>query len=323
MQVIKRDDTVQEFSFDKVERVLKRAFKSVNQEVPEKFIEQLKDVLDKFALKNDSIKVEEIQDIIQKELIKRNKFEVVESFINYRRKHAEIRENKSELVKQIRSKLNASDVQNQNANLDEASFGGRVGEAASVACKHEALKMMNPKSRKNHEENIVYVHDLDSYVDGRHNCLTYPIDKTLATGFSTRQADVRQPGSVNTALQLTAVQMQCQSLEQFGGISVSHLDWSMVPYIRKSFAKHYIDGLKYLEGMTKEAAKELLNLPECKTLPNDDSINYLDEMLKMTESIDDDRFTSNSKVYNYALDMTKREVYQAAEGMFHNLNTLN
>lgn len=161
MMVIKRDDSLQEFCFNKIQRVIDKAFDSVNQKVPEKFIEQLKDAFDIIIEKkgNDNIDVEEIQDIIQKELIKRNKYDVVESFILYRNKRSEIREQKSELIKEVQSKLNGTNIENQNANIDEASFGGRIGEAARVVTKNDALKnRMSAQSRKNHESNMIYIH---------------------------------------------------------------------------------------------------------------------------------------------------------------------
>ena len=151
------------------------------------------------------------------------------------------------MIKQIQAKLNGTNIENQNANLDEMSFGGRIGEAARIVTKNAALKnVMSKMARKNHENNIIYVHDLDSYAAGMHNCLTVPIDDLLKNGFNTRQTDVRGANSVNTAMQLVAVIFQLQSLQQFGGVSASHLDWSMVPYVRKSFYKHYKDGKKWL-----------------------------------------------------------------------------
>lgn len=85
-----------------------------------------------------------------------------------------------------------------------------------------------------------------------HNCLSIPFDDLLANGFNTRQTDVRPANSINTAMQLLAVIFQLQSLQQFGGVSATHIDWTMVPYVRKSFCKHFIDGLKYVEGLTDE-----------------------------------------------------------------------
>ena len=171
MNVIKRDGTPQEYSFVKIIDAINKAFGSVQQDVPEKFLEQVKEAVEKLLIKNNGngTPIEEIQDCIQKELIKRNKYEVVEAFINYRRKREEIREQKSDLMKQIQEKLSASNVQNQNANLDEASFGGRLGETSGAVAKNLALKKMSKIARKNHEENMIYVHDLDHWMVGDHN----------------------------------------------------------------------------------------------------------------------------------------------------------
>ena len=98
-----------------------------------------------------------------------------------------------------------------------------------------------------------------------HNCLTIPFDKLLKNGFSTRQTDVRPANSINTASQLMAVIFQIQSLQQFGGVSSSHTDWTMVPYVRKSFNKHFRDGLKYTEDLTdEEIAKFMEDLQKDK-----------------------------------------------------------
>lgn len=133
------------------------------------------------------------------------------------------------------------------------------------------------------------------------NCLSIPFDKILAKGFNTRQTDVRPANSVNTAFQLVAVIFQLQSLQQFGGVSSTHLDWTMVPYVRKSFRKHYIDGLKYIEGI---------------------DVEKLDYQIQDDLSIENEEYKIYPKVYNFAMDMTVKETKQAVEGMFHNLNTL-
>lgn len=304
MKIIKRDGTPQEYDFLKIVDAVTKAFLSVGQDVPDKFLEQLKESVEKLIIKNNGAgtAIEDIQDVIQKELIKRNKFEVVEAFINYRRKREEIREQKTDLMKQINEKLTASNVQNQNANLDEASFGGRLGETSGAVAKNLALKKMSKMGRRNHEENMIYIHDLDHWMVGDHNCLSIPFDKLLAEGFKTRQTDVRKAGSVNTAMQLVAVIFQLQSLQQFGGVSATHLDWTMVPYVRKSFMKHFKDGLKYIE---EKSAEEIQNIGKVENI-----------------SINDPKYKKYQKAWQYALDMTKKEIHQGVEGLYHNLNTL-
>ena len=301
-KVIKRDERIQQYDWTKVEAAVSAAFKSVGQDMDDTFRNQLKKSVEAAFKNTDAIAVEDMQDIIQKELIKRNKYDAAEAFIVYRNKRTEIRERNSELVKNISKKLNGTNIENQNANLDEASFSGRIGEAGRVVCKNDALKFkMSKKSRKNHENNEIYIHDLDSYSSGMSNCLSIPFDDLLANGFKTKQTDIRPAGSVATAMQLVAVLFQIQSLQQFGGVAATHLDWTMVPYVRKSFWKHYKVGWKYIGGFEEEI--ELDGDPK-------------------NISIEDGVYTCEPMIYNYAVDMTKKEIYQAVEGLAHNLNSL-
>jgi len=324
MNVIKRDGTPQEYNFIKIADAVDKAFKSVEQNVPEKFLEQVKESVEKLIIKNNGLgtPIEEIQDCIQKELIKRNKYEVVESFINYRRKREEIREDKSELIKDVEDKIFAKKVQNQNANLDEESFGGRLGETAGIVAKNRALKKMSKIGRKNHEGNMVYIHDLDHWLIGDHNCLSHPLDEKLKSGVITRQTDVRPAGSVNTAMQLVAVNFQLQSLQQFGGVAATHIDWTMVPYIRKSYRKHYIS--QWIEQQPEFLELDVLGLTygEFKHWLE----NMVTNFYTSTKIEDKDFYFANKNldkiIRQKALFDTKKETYQAVEGMYHNLNTL-
>lgn len=299
MKVIKRDKTVENFQFDKIEKAISKAFEACGKQVPQSFFDCIKE---KYQEENcdEQVHVEEIQDNVENCLMETDK-EVAKAYIIYRYNHKIIRENKDKLIKGLSKKLMAEDVENQNANVDEYSFGGRMGEATRLVTKEYALDYcMSRKSRRKHLNNEIYIHDLDSYAVGMHNCLTIPFDKLLANGFNTRQTDVRPSNSINTAMQLVAVIFQLQSLQQFGGVSASHLDWTMVPYVRKSFYKHYCDGLHYLHHV-------------------DDF--KLETKIEDT-SIDDEIYSSNQDAYEYAMDMTTKELFQSVEGMYHNLNTL-
>ena len=241
--------------------------------------------------------------------------DIARAYIRYRYKQEAKREHEAVFVKTYSEKLEARNVQNQNANVDEHSFGGRMGEASSVMTKKYALDYIVSKmSRDNHLNNEIYIHDLDSYAVGMHNCLSLPIDDLLRDGFNTRQTDVRPAQSVNTAFQLLAVLFQLQSLQQFGGVSATHLDWSMVPYVRRSFYKHFLEGIKYCQ---KGQMLGLAGIYE-----DFDLSNAKEMWIKADASINDDAFVRNEIAYKYAIDMTTKETYQAVEGMYHNLNTL-
>jgi len=148
--------------------------------------------------------------------------DVAKAYIKYREKRTEQRTWNSTLMAAAKEKLDGSKIDNQNANVDEHSFGGRKGEFESVVLKQYALdNCMSTMAKENHLNNEIYIHDLDAYAVGMHNCLSVPFDNLLAKGFNTRQTDVRPANSINTAFQLVAVLFQLQSLQQFGRLNTA------------------------------------------------------------------------------------------------------
>lgn len=302
--IIKRDGRKETFNKQKVMNAVKKAFLAVDGTLTKAGVKKIRRIGNEIAeivtKSTFPLSVEDIQDRVEELLMDTDRKDVARAYIVYRNERSKIRSRNTSLMKNIEEKLMASNVQNQNANLDEHSFGGRMGEARSELMKDYAINyLLSDMAKNNHLNNEVYVHDLDSYAVGMHNCLTVPFDDLLAKGFNTRQTDVRPANSVNTAFQLIAVLFQLQSLQQFGGVSASHIDWTMVPYVRKSFRKHFNDGLKYIEEVelpTQSPAEDV--------------------------SITDESYTSHPKAYKYAMDKTYQEASQAAEGMYHNLNTL-
>ena len=297
--VIKRDGRKELFNKGKIVRAVELSFEDVEKEISEKAHQKALEIANYISAFEEDMSVEQIQDIVEEKLMASNRKDIAKNFITYRYERTKVRERNSQFMKDISEKLEASNVQNQTANVDEYSFGGRMGEAKNSLMKKFALDyILSDMSRENHLNNEIYIHDLDSYAVGMHNCLTIPFDKLLAEGFNTRQTDVRPARSINTAFQLVAVLFQLQSLQQFGGVSASHLDWTMVPYVRLSFFKHWRDGHKYI-------------------LHNEDADNLV---FFEDKSITDDYYKDGA--YDYAMNMTEKELMQAVQGMYHNLNTL-
>ena len=305
MNIIKRTGEKVPFDSFKIINAINKAFLDVDGELYESDTAQ--DIATEIEKKVENcsreVGVEQIQDWVEEFLMRSERKDVAKAYIRFRYKKEVARDVKDDFIKGIEEKLTAKNVQNQNANVDEYSFGGRMGEAASYMTKDYALRyLVSDKARKNHLDNRIYIHDLDSYAVGSHNCLSIPFDDLLANGFNTRQADIRPANSINTAFQLLAVIFQLQSLQQFGGVSATHIDWTMVPYIRKSFAKYYVTGLKYFYNAVEPSKEDMEIFYKC--------------------SIKDTFMYSQTKAYDYAMEMTEKELNQAVEAMYHNLNTL-
>ena len=310
MSVVKRDGSIVPFDATKIVNAINKAFIEVDGKLYENdtatdIAMEIGDAILKLSNSID-VSVEQIQDKVEEYLMRSERPDVARAYIRYRYKKEIARNYQKDFIDAIREKLEGRNIVNQNANVDEHSFGGRNGEASSVVNKKLALDyIISPMAREHHINNEIYIHDLDHYYLGDHNCLSIPFDELLVKGFNTRQTDVRTAGSVNTACQLVAVIFQLQSLQQFGGVSATHIDWTMVPYIRKSFHKHFRDGIVWVEH----------RILDC-TPP--DGVDVTD--LAIDGEFYKDLECPNA--YDYAMVMTEREVYQAVEGLYHNLNTL-
>ena len=328
----KRDGTVVPFNKQKIINAINSAFievdgklyeddtaKDIADEIYDEInrfyisnpnIESHLDLLKAIDLRNKTFTVEDIQNRVEEYLMRSERLDVARAYIRYRYKKEVARNYQHDFIDAIKEKLNAEKVQKQNANVDECSFGGRTGEASGVVTKKLALDyIISGMARRNHENNEIYIHDLDNYYVGSHNCLSIPFDDLLANGFNTRQTDVRTANSVETAFQLVAVIFQLQSLQQFGGVSATHLDWTMVPYVRKSFYKHFKDAVKYIHSDLEQTSWEY-----CK--------NAEEFFQQYTDIEDKDLKTNYPDKWQFAYDMTVKEIHQAVEGMYHNLNTL-
>lgn len=338
MQVIKRDGTIQDFKPENIHRAVSKANSRSSEKLDEEKIEKVVSSAISFVknLKKGEIDVEEIHKAVENALMKNNCFEVARKYMSYRQERDAKRFKKLPLVGIMESKLfvKKGEGVHQNANLDEFSFGGRKGEMDSAFLKEHALNYyISPKFAKNHINNRVYIHDLDSYILGMHNCLSVPMDELLSKTVHTRQVLIRPAGSANTAFQLIAVYFQLQSLQQFGGVAATHVDWTLVPYVRKSFMKHYL--VAYLKS-TDEFQK--LDLPDLmfQDYRTEDGVwrNKLDdwikehkkEFLQRLSLSEEDFYFDNKKLdKNFrqaAILDTISEVKQGAEGMLHNLNSL-
>lgn len=339
IQVRKRDGSLVPFDLSKIKNAILKDLKAINHagnidDIATHYANRVDGLCrEKFLGEGEVFDIENIQDTVVQVLASEGEVRAVIAYCEYRYQHKLERDQR---IKQTyEEKLMAKNVVNQNANIDEYSGGGRSGEAANVYEKQYALEhCMSKLARTNHDNNEVYIHDLNKYAIGFHNCLSIPFDDLLSKGFHTRQGDVRPAGSLNTAMQLVAVIFQLQSLNQFGGVSATHLDWTMVPYFRKSFMKHYIaawakeqksfadtDFISIYADTYTDSVGVVRSVFDDWCDKNKDSF-FAATSLKKDDFRLDNKKKLDNRLYNSALCDTLQELRQAVEAMYHNLNTL-
>ncbi len=305
LSIIKRDSRVKDFDMERIHIAIKKAYEEVhgNDFVFKEHWSDLEINIEKtiIELGKEELFIEEIQDIVVKALNNKDKT-VSKAYEDYREKRRIARDTNGDTYKKLDKVLQCSDIMNSNANVDEHSFGGRKFESANVILKRYTLdKVIKPEIARAHIENRLYIHDLDSYATGMHNCSFPDIKKLVNNGFITRNGDVRGANGLSTAFQLVAVIFQIQSQEQFGGTGSCHIDYDLEEQVDISFKKHFSDALFYFED------KEL----SWKELDSEICVENKEELKK-----------KYPKLTAFALRELDREGMQSAQGLYHNLNTL-
>lgn len=304
--VIKRDGRENPFNSEKIYVAVMKAFnereKKDGNVIPEK-----EDIAKQIAKEisessKDKMTVEEIQDIVETKLMKSSRPEVAKDYILYRDKRTVVRDRKNKLVQKVMIRAKSQINEHSNANVDEESFSGREKEASADIGKTIALEYegLSKEVAEAHKIMLIYQHDLEKAIYGVHNCLNLYFQYIFKHGFKTRNGDVRPPKSFNTACQLVAVAFQCQSQVQFGGVGTIHLDYDLAPFVKMSFSKHFKEGLKWVEHESEEY------------------INHVPDSI----GIEDEEAKYHTEAYKYAMEMLEKEGSQSAQGLYHNLNTL-
>lgn len=304
--VIKRDGRENPFNSEKIYVAVMKAFnereKKDGNAIPEK-----EDIAKQIAKEisessKDKMTVEEIQDIVETKLMKSSRPEVAKDYILYRDKRTVVRDRKNKLVQKVMVRAKSQINEHSNANVDEESFSGREKEASADIGKTIALEYegLSEEVAEAHKIMLIYQHDLEKAIYGVHNCLNLYFQYIFKHGFKTRNGDVRPPKSFSTACQLVAVAFQCQSQVQFGGVGTIHLDYDLAPFVRMSFSKHFKEGLKWVEHESEEY------------------INHVPDSI----GIEDEEAKYHTEAYKYAMEMLEKEGSQSAQGLYHNLNTL-
>ena len=325
--VIKRDNRRRKFNIEKIYNAIANAFKSSGETYTEDELDQLVDLTHEEISKNDSksVKVEDIQNIIETLLMNKGYVATAKAFILYRDERNRARETKSEIIKTIKeiteSELKSSNILRDNANEAGGTPAGTYGKIASETNKmYNLLNNINRKYAQEHKDGYMHIHDLN-YYNLSFNCLFAPIDKLLKRGFDSGTGFIRQPKSIQSAASLTAVILQLQSNQQFGGIACDNFDFDMAPYVDMSFKTNLaIELNRYAEYSNDD---DYSAFKGCSGEPA-----VIKRIVKKLDKISMNLPTQflyslyKKSLVDNAIAVTDNQTHQAMEALVHNLNSL-
>lgn len=337
--ILKRDGRRVPFSIEKISNAVAKALQASNSgEASLAFPIAVKVAEELEATGKNEITVEEIQDTVERVLMQEGLAKTAKAYILYRRKRSDIREGKTQLMEIYDEITNAdasdSNIKRENANIDgDTAMGTMLKYGSEGAKQYNLSKMIDPEQAKAHLEGDIHIHDLDFYTLTT-TCCQIDLSRLFHGGFSTGHGFLREPNSIGTAAALACITIQANQNEQHGGQSVPNFDYSMAPYVQKSYLKAFRQKLAESLEIFADAADgdadakammEVLN--KDGKVPSITPDAEFDQCLKekITESgVSPDTAKQMVKFIRHRAELdTEKATFQAMEGLIHNLNTMH
>ncbi|MCE5226081.1 MAG: anaerobic ribonucleoside triphosphate reductase [Porphyromonadaceae bacterium] len=326
--ITKRDGKSEAFSIDKIRNAVTKAYRASGIQEDNNTIGRMAEQVAS-AITGQQITVEEIQDLVEKELMASNPY-VAKKYIIYREWRTIERDKKTHM-KQVMDGIVAiekNDVNLSNANMSAHTPAGQMMTFASEVTKDYANKyLLGVKYARAHRNGDIHIHDLDYYPTKTTTCIQYDLEDLFERGFRTKNGSIRTPQSIQSYATLATIIFQTNQNEQHGGQSIPAFDFFMAKGVRKTFVKHLASFTAFLNSMKngnetdeKYVRQLLLEIIASIDFSDEQASRIISLLNEKNISIESGELTS---IWDRALKATRKDTHQAMEGFIHNLNTMH
>lgn len=326
--ITKRDGKSEAFSIDKIRNAVTKAYRASGIQEDSNTIGRMAEQVAS-AITGQQITVEEIQDLVEKELMASNPY-VAKKYIIYREWRTIERDKKTHM-KQVMDGIVAiekNDVNLSNANMSAHTPAGQMMTFASEVTKDYANKyLLGVKYARAHRNGDIHIHDLDYYPTKTTTCIQYDLDDLFERGFRTKNGSIRTPQSIQSYATLATIIFQTNQNEQHGGQSIPAFDFFMAKGVRKTFVKHLASFTAFLNSIKngnetdeKYVRQLLLDVIVSIDFSDEQASRIISLLNEKNISIESGELTS---IWDRALKATRKDTHQAMEGFIHNLNTMH
>ncbi len=253
MKVYKRNGAEQDFCLDKIINAIKKANNAVSDDgkLTDEQFDKVVATVEKFLEPFDTVKVEDIQDLVEKALMKHNRYEIAKAYILFRDKkqNQKLYDDVDEQVLAI-TKGESAELRGDNANKHIDVNSSIRDYIAGTECKSLAQKMLDKSIITAHKKGWLHYHDMDySPVMPLHNCDVFNIEDMLDNGFMMNDTKITRPRRFSTAANLAAQINLIISGSQYGGQTFS---WApLAKYVESTRVDCKIELLSILSVLPK------------------------------------------------------------------------
>mgnify|MGYP002739800587 FL=1 len=250
--VEKRDGRRVVFDVEKIDKALRKAAEKVMDVTPlvEKRLNSLVEriVAEIHSRFPKDVKIYEIQNIVEHELLEAREYALAEEYITYRTQRDFERSKATDINFSIHKLLSKDQaVVNENANKDSNVFNTQRDLTAGIVGKSIGLQMLPKHVANAHQKGEIHYHDLDySPYTPMTNCCLIDFKGMLENGFKIGNAEVESPKSIQTATAQISQIIANVASSQYGGCSADRIDEVLAPYAEKNYQKHLKDAEEWV-----------------------------------------------------------------------------
>lgn len=339
-RIIKRDGRQVEFDLSKIAEAINKAFlASTQRDDPEysmRLAEQVVYELEEIGF--DTPSVEQIQDCVERVLVKNGHVRTAKAYMVYRSERTRVRQMKTNLM-QIYEDITFkdakdSDLQRENANVNaDTAMGTMLKYGSEGAKQFYEMFVLKPEYAEAHKNGDIHIHDLD-FLTMTTTCTQIDLLKLFSGGFSTGHGVLREPNDIASYSALACIAIQSNQNDQHGGQSIANFDYGMAPGIIKTYQRKYSQNLQRAltlmadadvsEDTLKEIRKEIVSGGVVLRLEDTEAYRAA-ELPKLVDLGIDEDVAKKAQEYaaKTSVGETDRATYQAMEAFIHNLNTMN
>ena len=230
MKIIKRNGSEAAFDITKIIVAISKANDTVDESIRMTPI-QIQRIAESVVLSCEQLgrspNVEEVQDLVEKQIMAHGAFEVAKNYITYRYTRALVRQSNTTDDKILSLiECNNEEAKQENSNKNPVVNSTQRDYMAGEVSRDITNRILLPKDIvEAHNEGIIHFHDTDYFAQHMHNCDLVNLEDMLQNGTVITGTLIERPHSFSTACNIATQIIAQVASNQYGGqsISLAHL----------------------------------------------------------------------------------------------------
>ena len=259
MKIIKRNGSEVQFDENKIIKAITKANDAVLEDA-RMTPKQIERIGERVVLACESLghspSVEEVQDLVERQIMAHGAFEVAKAYITYRYTRALVRQSNTTDDKILSLiECNNEEAKQENSNKNPVVNSTQRDYMAGEVSRDITNRILLPKDIVDaHNKGIIHFHDSDYYAQHMHNCDLVNLEDMLQNGTVITGTLIERPHSFSTACNIATQIIAQVASNQYGGqsISLAHL----APFVQVSREKIEKDLKRELAEINMELSEE-------------------------------------------------------------------